>query len=81
MVEVVAIIACTIVVIVILTHIKDLLEGKRRTKFRAIKKRICTDAGGYRRTPNRMPKTPKKSCRTTRADRRTLYSAARHTLN
>jgi NADH:ubiquinone oxidoreductase subunit 3 (subunit A) len=30
MVEVVAIIACAIVAIVILTYIKDLLEGKRK---------------------------------------------------
>ena len=38
MVEVVAIIACTIVVIVILTYIKDLLEGKRRAKIKAVEK-------------------------------------------
>ena len=38
MVEVAAIIACTIVVIVILTYIKDLLEGKRRAKFKALEK-------------------------------------------
>ena len=38
MVEVVAIIACTIVVIVTLTYIKDLLEGKRRVKIKAVEK-------------------------------------------
>ena len=32
MVEVVAIIACATVIIVILTYIKDLLEGRRRAK-------------------------------------------------
>ena len=37
MVEVVAIIACAIVAIVILTYIKDLLEGKRK-KIKATKK-------------------------------------------
>jgi uncharacterized membrane-anchored protein YhcB (DUF1043 family) len=38
MVEVVAIIACAIVAIVILTYIKDLLEGKRQAKIKATKK-------------------------------------------
>ncbi len=34
MVEVVAIIACATVIIVILTYIKDLLEGKRKAKIK-----------------------------------------------
>ena len=38
MVDVVAIIACTIVIIVLLTYIKDLLEGKRRAKIKAMEK-------------------------------------------
>jgi peptidoglycan hydrolase CwlO-like protein len=38
MVEVVAIIACATVIIVILTYIKDLLEGKRRAKIKAVEK-------------------------------------------
>ena len=38
MVEVVAIIACATVIIVILTYIKDLLEGKHRAKFKAVEK-------------------------------------------
>ena len=38
MVDVVAIIACTIVAIVILTYIKDLLEGRRRAKTKAVGK-------------------------------------------
>lgn len=38
MVEVVAIIACTIVIIVILTNIKDILEGKRRVNIKVRKK-------------------------------------------
>ena len=40
MVEVVPIIACAIVAIVILTYIKDLLEGKRQAKIKAIKKNL-----------------------------------------
>ena len=38
MVEVVAIIACAVIIIVILTYSKDLLEGKRRTRIKAIEK-------------------------------------------
>ncbi len=38
MVEVFAIIACATIIIVILTYSKDLLEGKRRTRIKAIKK-------------------------------------------
>ena len=38
MVEVVAIIACATIIIVILTYSKDLLEGKRRTRIKAIEK-------------------------------------------
>ena len=48
MVEVVAIIACTIVIIVILTYIKDILEGKRRVNIKVGKKeaaRMQADIG------------------------------------
>ena len=38
MVEVVAIIACATVTIVILTYIKDLLEGRRKAKTKAVGK-------------------------------------------
>ncbi len=38
MVEVVAIIACATIIIVIFIYSKDLLEGKRRTRIRAIEK-------------------------------------------
>ena len=48
MVEVVTIIACATVIIVILTYIKDLLEGKRRGKIKSVEKesaRMQTDIG------------------------------------
>ena len=34
MVEIIAIIACAIIAIVLLTYIKDLLEGKRKAKIK-----------------------------------------------
>ena len=46
MVEVVAIIACAVIIIVSLTYSKDLLKDKRRTRIKAIEKesiRMQTD--------------------------------------
>ena len=38
--EVVAIIACTTILIVILTYIKDLLEGRRKAKTKEVRKEL-----------------------------------------
>ena len=48
MIEVVTIIACATVIIVILTYIKDLLEGKRKAKIKVARKesaQMQTDIG------------------------------------
>ena len=60
MVKVVAIIACTIVAIVLLTYVKDLLQSRRKAKIKMMEKeftRMQSDIGELQVESRKLRKT------------------------